>query len=219
MAGAGALASTAALYLAAGGVGAIRLVDESRVTLADLSHPLLFRERDLGKARAAVAGCRLKEINPFVLVEGQSKSLSSHNLHNLAGDCHLIVDALDNAGKGALLSQAVSRFSLPLVHARVWNMSGCLTTLWPGKGPCLTCAFSEPPPAGPSALLGAMPGIVGVLQASEALRILAGLQPNWLGRILTVQGGSFTFADKKIRPSPGCPHCRPRARRAVDRGH
>ena len=207
IAGAGGLASAAALYLMAGGLGAMRLVDGSRVSLADLNHQVLFRERDLGKAKATMAERRLKEINPFVMVEGHNKVLSEHNVFRLAASCDMLIDASNNAGAGALLNLVAARQQSPLVHAWVWEMTGLLTTCWPGRGPCLACAFLETPSTSPPALLGPLPGIMGALQALEVLRILGGLGPALLGRIFIFKGNQFKFTEKTIRTNPQCPVC------------
>ena len=205
--GAGGLASATALYLLAGGLGGIRLVDESRVSLTDLNHQVLFRERDLGKAKATVAERRLKEINPFVTVESHVKVLSEHNVFRLAAGCNLLIDASNNAGAGSLLNLVAARQEIPLVHAWVWEMTGRLTTFWPGRGPCLACTFLETPSAIRPALLGPLPGIMGTLQALEVLRILGGLGPALLGRVLIFKGDQFKFIEKTIRPNPQCPVC------------
>ncbi len=207
IAGAGGLASAAALYLLAGGIGGIRLVDEARIGLSDLNHQVLFREQDLGKAKATVAGLRLREINPFVVVETQVKVLSEHNVFRLAAGCTLLIDASNNATAGALLNLAAVRQQIPLVHAWVWGMTGRLTTLWPGHGPCLSCAFLESPSTIRPALLSPLPGIMGSLQALEVLRILGGLKPALLGRLLTFKGDLFEFTEKPIRPNSHCPVC------------
>jgi molybdopterin/thiamine biosynthesis adenylyltransferase len=109
IAGAGGLASATAIYLMAGGLGAMRLVDHSRVTLADLNHQVLFRERDLGRSKATMAERRLKEINPFVTVESHNKILSEHNVFRLATGCDVLIDASNNTGAGALLNLAAVR--------------------------------------------------------------------------------------------------------------
>jgi molybdopterin/thiamine biosynthesis adenylyltransferase len=207
IAGAGGLASATALYLMAGGLGAIRLVDHSRVNLADLNHQVLFRERDLGKAKATMAERRLKEINPFVTVESHNKVLSEHNVFRLAASCDVLIDASNNAGAGSLLNLAAVRQQIPLVHAWVWEMTGLLTTFWPGRGPCLACASLETPSSSRPALLGPLPGIMGALQALEVLRILGGLGPALLGRVFIFKGYQFKFTEKTIRSNPQCPVC------------
>src|SRR4030042_72338 len=124
IAGAGGLASATALYLMAGGLGAIRLVDDTRVSLTDLNPQVLFRGRDLGKAKATMAERRLKEINPFVVVESHVKLLSQHNVFRLAASCNVLIDASNNAGAGPLLNLVAARQHIPLGHAWVVEMAG-----------------------------------------------------------------------------------------------
>ena len=205
--GAGGLGSTAALHLMAAGVGALRLVDNSRINLADLGQQVLFREQDLGKAKAAVAEQRLKDLNSFTLVESMVKVLSPHNVSRLTSDCQVLVDATNNSPAGLILNQAAAKLNLPLVSARVWNMDGCLTTYWPGHGPCLTCSNQETHNSGPPALLSPLPGILGALQALEALRILGGLGAALLGRLLYFHGSSFHFTEKPLQLNSQCPTC------------
>jgi molybdopterin/thiamine biosynthesis adenylyltransferase len=207
IAGAGGLASATALYLLAGGPGAIRLVDNSRVSLADLGHEVIFRERDLGKAKATVAEQRLKEINPFVMVEGHVKMLSESNAFRLTADCHVLIDASNNPEAGSLLNLVAVRQKIPLVHAWVGEMTGRLGTFWPGHGPCLACAALEASSPIRPALLGPLPGIIGSLQALEVLRILGGLGPALLGRVLIFQGSQFKFIERTIRTNSHCPAC------------
>jgi adenylyltransferase/sulfurtransferase len=207
MAGAGGLASAVSLYLMAAGIGTLRLVDDSRVNLADLNHQVLFRERDLGKSKATVAQHRLTELNPFVAVEGHVKLLSENNVFRLAAGCNLLVDASNNARAGSLLNLVAVKHKLPLVHAWVWDLTGRLATCWPGRSPCLACDFIELPSTGTPSLLGPLAGIMGSLQALEVLRILGGLGPGLLGRVLTFRGNQFSFSEKAIRPNPQCPVC------------
>jgi molybdopterin/thiamine biosynthesis adenylyltransferase len=208
IAGAGGLGTAAALYLLAGGVGSVCLADESRVSLSDLSHQILFRERDLGKAKASVAERRLKEINPFVLVESRVKNVTEHNVSRLTSGHHLLIDATNNAAARFLLNQAAAKYRIPLVYAWTWEMNGCLATSWPGQGPCLACAFPEGSPMGQPALLGPLAGVLGSLLALEALRILGGLAPALLGRLVTFKGQPFQFTERLVKPDPRCPVCR-----------
>jgi molybdopterin/thiamine biosynthesis adenylyltransferase len=208
IAGAGGLGSAAALYLLAAGVGSIFLVDESRVSLADLSHEFLLREKDLGKAKVTVAERRLKALNPFVLVESRVKNVSEHNASRLANGRHLLIDATNNAAARLLLNRAAARNRIPLVYAWVWEMNGCLATSWPGHGGCLACTFPQTSQSGEPSLLGPLKGIMGSLLALEALRILGGLGPALLGRLLTFRGLLFDFTEKLLQPDPKCRVCR-----------
>jgi molybdopterin-synthase adenylyltransferase len=207
IAGAGGLATAAAIYLLAGGVGVLRLVDGSRVSLSDLNHQILFRERDLGKAKAQVAQQRLREVNPFSLVESHVKILSEHNYARLASGCHLLLDASNSSSTALLMNRAALKFNLPLIHAWVWGMNGRLATFWPGRGPCLLCASFESSSLARPALLGPVPGIIGTLQALEGLRILGGLGPALLGEVLSFSGSNFQFTKKILKPDPHCLAC------------
>jgi molybdopterin/thiamine biosynthesis adenylyltransferase len=214
IAGAGGLASSTALHLLAAGVGYLRLVDRSRVSLADLNQQTLYRECDLGKAKVAIAERRLKELNPFAQVEGQAKILTEHNACRLAAGCHLLIDATNHPVTGYFLNQAALKSRLPLLHAWVWGLDGYLTTFWPGSGPCLACAFPEASQGNrhsggsQAALLGPLPGILGALQALEALRLLGGLAPALLGRLLIFKGEGFQFTEKPVTVNPQCLVCR-----------
>lgn len=207
LAGAGALGSAVAFQLLATGVGTLRLVDHSRISLADLNASLLYRERDLGKNKSAVAERRLRELNPFATVEGQGKTISEHNVSRLASGCQLIIDALPGQPAGDFLNMAAVRHRLPLIYAWVGEMDGLLTTLWPGQGPCLACFLPQAPLRRNPALLGPLPGIIGALISLEALRILGGLGPALVGRVLNFKGRWFYFKEERLRANPHCPVC------------
>jgi molybdopterin/thiamine biosynthesis adenylyltransferase len=207
IAGAGGLSSAVALHLLTTGVGALRVVDHSRVTLADLNANILFRERDLGKNKAIVTERRLKEINPFVKVEGQGKTITENNVFRVAAGCHLLVETRRDPESGYLLNQAAVRYKLPLLYAWLGEMDGALATFWPGQGPCLACGFPEGLPARTPALMGPLPGVLGALQALEALRILGGLPAALLGRRLIFRGRLFTFKEESLPVNPHCPVC------------
>ena len=207
IAGADGLGSAAALYLLAAGVGTIRLVDNCRVSLSDLSHQVLFQEKDLGKAKVAAAERRLKELNSFTLVEALVKGISPHNISSLTARCQVLLDATNNPTLGSLLNRASGKLNIPLIHAAVWGLDGRITTSWLGRGPCLTCLFMESSPLERPSFLSPLPGILGALQALEALRILGGLAPTLLGRVLCFHGASLRFTEKTLKPNPKCPSC------------
>lgn len=209
LAGAGSLSSAVALYLLTTGVGSLRVVDPGRVTLADLNANVLFREQDLGKNRAAVCERRLRELNPFVTVEGQAKSITENNVFRIAAGCHLIIETRREAKDSFLLNRAAIRYRIPLLYTCLEGMNGMLTTFWPGQGPCLACAFPEGPPVSAPVLLGPLTGVLGALQALEALRILAGQPPALLGRRLIFRGRLFSFTEEIIPVNPHCPACVP----------
>jgi molybdopterin/thiamine biosynthesis adenylyltransferase len=205
--GAGGLGSAVAFNLLATGVGALRLVDSSRVSLADLNTTFLYRERDLGKVKSAVAERRLKEINPFVSVEGYGKTVTENNVHRLVSGCRLIIEVAPEPHVRDFLNLAAVRHRLPLIHAWVGEMDGLLTTFWAGQGPCLACFLPEAPLNGKPALMGPLPGIMGALLSLEALRILGGLGPALTGRLLVFKGRWFHFKEERLKADPSCPVC------------
>ncbi|MBW1916762.1 MAG: HesA/MoeB/ThiF family protein [Deltaproteobacteria bacterium] len=208
VAGAGGLASALAVYLLAAGVGRVRIVDSQRVSLDKLHDQLFYRERDLDRFKAAIAEQRLREINPFSEVEALPRKITEYNVLRLTEGYNLLLDTLNNFWAQKLLNRAAIKHRLPLVHAAVKGLSGHLTTLWPGQGPCLICAFPDPPPINPSGLLGPLPGILGSLQAMEALRILGGLGPALLGRMLRFDGQHLSFTEQQLEVNPNCPACK-----------
>jgi molybdopterin/thiamine biosynthesis adenylyltransferase len=208
LAGASGLGSSIALHLLATGVGALRLVDHSRVSLADLYATILYRERDLGKNKSAVAERRLKELNPFVMVEGQGKTISEHNVNRLASGCQLIIDAMQGQPSGDFLNMAAVRQRVPLIHAWVGEMDGLLTTFWPGHGPCLACFLPQAPLYPYPALMGPLPGIIGAMVSLEVLRLLGGLGSALVGRLLIFKGRWFYFKEERLKANPHCPVCR-----------
>lgn len=207
VAGLDGLGTAVALHLLATGVGALRLVDDSRISLADLNTTILYRERDLGKAKAAAAERRLREINPFVQVEGQGKAITLNTINRLAAGCSLLIDTLKEPAANLVLNQAAIKHRLPLVHARVGEMDGLITTFWPGVGPCLACSLRRGPSFQEAALMGPLPSIMGALLAWEALRLLGGLGPALLGRVLVFKGRWFHFREESLKVNPSCPEC------------
>jgi molybdopterin/thiamine biosynthesis adenylyltransferase len=150
----------------------------------------------------------LQELNPFSKVEGHGKSISEHNVGRLASGCHLIINAAQEESAWDFLNIVAVRHRLPLIHATVNQMDGLLTTFWPGQGPCLACFLPHAPLPGHPALLGPLPGIMGALMSLEALRILGGLGPALVGRVLMFKGSWFYFKEEHLKANPHCPVCR-----------
>jgi adenylyltransferase/sulfurtransferase len=168
---------------------------------------VLYREQDLGKAKAAAAERRLKELNSFSVVESLVKVVSPHNVSCLTSGCQVLIDTTNNAAAGLLLNQAGVKLQIPLVHAAAWDLDGRVTTSWPGRGPCLACSCQGASHSGRPSLLSPLSGILGALLALEALRILGGVGPALLGRVLYFHGNSLQFTEKLLKPNPKCPNC------------
>lgn len=207
IAGAGGLACIVAGYLIAAGVGRIRIVDNERIMLQNLHHQLLYREKDLERPKAVIVERRLKAINPFAAVEALVRKISEHNVFRLSTGYDVLVDALNNFSTLRLLNRAAIKQKLPLVHAAVTGWRGRLTTFWPGCGPCVECVFPLLPPDNAPGLLGPLSGILGSLQGLEVLRILGGLRPALVGRMLLFDGQGFRFTEQGLEINPHCPAC------------
>lgn len=207
LAGAGGLGSSVALYLAAAGVGEIRLCDADRVELSNLNRQLLHSEARLGRPKAESAAIALRAWNPTIAVVPQSASLSDNAVEQIVGRPHIAVDCLDNYETRYLLNAYCLERQIPLVHGAVWGLTGRVTFLSPPETPCLRCLVPEPPPSETCPVVGATPGLIGCLQAMEVLKFLTGIGTNLKGRLLTFDGEDMTFATFRVQRLKGCPDC------------
>lgn len=189
--GAGGLGSPAALYLAAAGVGTIGIVDADHVELSNLQRQILHTAADLGKQKVRSAQQTLKALNPDTVVKTYPVYAEEKNIQEIIQDYDFIIDAADNFPTKFLINDACVRAGKPFVHAGVIRFQGQLMTYVPGKGPCYRCIFKDPPPQGavPSAkqagILGAVCGVIGSLQAMEAVKYVLGAGDLLTGKFLT----------------------------------
>jgi molybdopterin-synthase adenylyltransferase len=211
--GAGALGSPAATYLAAAGVGVLGLVDSDPVELSNLHRQPLHFTPDLGEAKAETAAAKLRALNPGVLVETYPVRLEKLNAETLVAGQDVVVDCSDSFETRYVVNDACCAAGVPLVEAGVLGFDGLVLSVRPGQSACYRCAFPEPPPAGavPSCreagVLGATAGIVGSLQALEALKLLSGAGEPLLDRMLQIDalGMGFTLVATSRREN--CPAC------------
>jgi len=212
--GAGGLGSPAALYLAAAGVGTIGLVDDDRVALSNLHRQLLHGTNDVGRPKTESARDRLQAANPEVAGRLYPCRFESSNAEEILRDYDLIVDGTDNFAT-RYLSNDVAVFSRkPNVYGSIFRFDGQTTVFAPHLGgPCYRCLFPEPPPPGavPSCaeagVLGVLPGIVGTLQATEALKLILGMGESLIGRLVHFDALKMRFREFKLRRDPECPVC------------
>ena len=174
IAGAGGLGCPIALYLAVAGVGEIRLVDRDTVEQTNLNRQVLHWERDIGTPKAGSAEAKLREANPDIRVEALVATIDEANVRDLVGDADLIVDAMDNFPTRYLLNREALRSGVPLIHGAIRGFSGQATTIVPGRTACLECIFPEAPPAEVFPVVGTTPGIIGLIQANEAIKYITG---------------------------------------------
>ena len=211
--GAGGLGSPAALYLAAAGVGTLGLVDADVVDESNLQRQILHSTERLGMAKTASARKTLEALSPDVKVIEHNERMVADNVLRIIGDYDLIVDGADNFPTRYLLNDASLLAHKPIIHGSIFRFEGQVTVFKPYEGPCYRCLFPEPPPAelAPSCaeagVLGVLPGIVGCLQASEALKLLLGVGDPLVGRLLLFDALETTFRELKLRRNPECPAC------------
>ncbi|MBV9878854.1 MAG: molybdopterin-synthase adenylyltransferase MoeB [Gemmatirosa sp.] len=211
--GAGGLGSPVALYLAAAGVGRLGLVDHDVVDASNLHRQLLYGEGDVGRPKLDAARDRLAEVNPHVRVETHPVRLDAANAGALVAAYDLVVDATDNFPARYAIGDACARAGRPLVHGSVSRFEGRVTLLVADGAPCYRCLFPEPPPpdtvpsCAEAGVLGVLPGLVGMLQATEAIKHLAGIGQTLAGRLLLVDALRAAFHTVTLRRDPHCPVC------------
>jgi sulfur-carrier protein adenylyltransferase/sulfurtransferase len=211
--GAGGLGSPVALYLAAAGVGQLGLVDFDDVDITNLHRQLLHGTRDIGRPKLESARDRLVDVNPHVHIELHATRLTSANALGIMGDYDLVVDGTDNFATRYLTNDACVILGIPNVYGSVYRFEGQASVFAAVNGPCYRCLFREPPPPGlvPSCaeggVLGVLPGMIGTIQASEAIKLLTGIGEPLVGRLLLVDALAGAFRSVVIRRDPQCPAC------------
>jgi molybdopterin-synthase adenylyltransferase len=209
--GAGALGSPAAMYLAGAGVGRLGIVDGDDVELSNLHRQLLHFTPDIGAPKAHSAAAKLGFLNPEVIVEPYQVRLDAANAGGLLEGAGLVVDCSDSFETRYAVNAACCAARIPLVEAGVLGMSGLVMGIRPGEGACYRCAFPAPPPDAPSCatagVLGPAAGVIGSLQALEALKLLTGVGEPLVGAFLQVDLALLSFLRVSVRRRAGCPDC------------
>jgi len=211
--GAGGLGSPVCLYLAAAGVGRIGIVDSDVVELSNLQRQVLHTTKDINKPKVESAREVLEALNPDVEVHTFHVRLGKDNVMELIGKYDLVVDGVDNFPSRFLVNDACVFTGKPLIEAGILRWQGQVMTILPGKGPCYRCVFKEPPPPGavPSCqeagVIGSIAGVVGTLQATEAIKVLMGLGEPLAGRLLAFDAIKGRFREIRIKKDKNCPVC------------
>jgi len=212
--GAGGLGSPAALYLAAAGVGTLGVIDNDVVDASNLQRQILHGTARLGDPKVESGAERLRDLNPDVEVVPFQERLTSDNVDRIFDQgWDVIVDGLDNFPTRYLVNDASVWKDIPVVHGSIFRFDGQVTTFWPGEGPCYRCLYPEPPPphlapsCAEAGVLGILPGVIGTLQATEAIKIVLGQGEPLVGRLLTYESLRMQFRTLKLRRDPGCPVC------------
>jgi molybdopterin/thiamine biosynthesis adenylyltransferase/rhodanese-related sulfurtransferase len=211
--GAGGLGAPAALYLAAAGVGTLGLVDADVVEASNLQRQIIHSTARLGQPKVASARQTIEGLNPDVRVVTHQEWLDRSNVARIIADYDLIVDGTDNFPTRYLLNDASVIAGKPVVHGSVFRFEGQVTVFKPGDGPCYRCLFPKPPPpalapnCAEAGVLGVLPGTIGMLQATEAIKLILGIGEPLVGRLLTYDALSETFEELRLRRDPHCPAC------------
>src|SRR6185312_16010501 len=211
---AGGLGSPTALYLAAAGVGTLGIVDDDVVDLTNLQRQVIHNTERIGTPKVDSARETIAALNPDVEVIGYQTRLDRDNVLDLIRDYDVIVDGADNFPTRYLLNDAAVRLRKPVVHASILGFDGQLTVFVPYEGPCYRCLYPQPPPSdlapscGANGVLGVLPGIMGLLQANEAIKLIIGQGEPLVGRLLLFEALSAQFTQLRIRrDAEGCPTC------------
>jgi molybdopterin/thiamine biosynthesis adenylyltransferase/rhodanese-related sulfurtransferase len=211
--GAGGLGCPAAQYLAAAGVGTLGIVDFDRVDASNLHRQILYGTADVGRLKVDVAAERIAAMNPDVVVERHAHKLSSENALALFAEYDVIVDGADNFPARYLTNDACVLLGRPNVHGSIYRFDGQATVFDARQGPCYRCLYPEPPPPGavPSCaeggVLGVLPGLVALIQATETVKILTGAGDPLYGRLLQVDALRMEFHEFRVKKDAACPVC------------
>lgn len=212
VAGAGGLGCPVALYLAAAGIGYIRIVDPDRVDRTNLNRQVLHAEPDISRFKVESAAEKLQRLNPDIRIEPTPLAIDEGNVERVTSGIDVILDALDSYQPRYLLNRVAYERGIPFVHAAVSGFHGQLTTIIPGETPCLRCIIPHPPERASSPVLGATAGIVGTLEALEAIKVLTGMGDVAKNILLVWDGRSGRLDQIPVGKDPECPVCGSRGR-------
>jgi adenylyltransferase/sulfurtransferase len=207
IAGSGGLGSPAAIYLAAAGVGTIRIVDHDRVELSNLNRQVLHWDRDLGRNKVDSAAEKLRQLNRGVKIEAIEETINEANIQQLVAGFDLIVDAMDNLPTRYLLNRAAIENHIPFVHGAVYGLEGRAMTIIPGKTACLRCVYRGLIPQEKFPVIGVTPAVIGCIQATEVIKYIVGIGKLLTNRLLVYDGLNMKFTELAVRKDPNCEHC------------
>lgn len=207
IAGAGGLGSSVSFYLAAAGVGHLRIVDYDQVERTNLNRQILHWDQDIQRPKVLSAQEKLQSLNPDIRIEALQTKISEENLPQLLQDCHLIVDALDNFTTRYVLNKYALSSGLPLFHGAISGFEGEISTMVPGQTACLRCRYRGFIPEETFPVLGTVPGVIGSLQACEVIKYILGIGELLMNRLLRYDGLKQRFIEFSIKTNPYCDHC------------
>ncbi len=209
LAGAGGLGSPAAYYLAAAGVGTLVVTDRDVVDFSNLNRQILHWEENIGRTKAKSAKTKLSRLNPDINIVAVTESIEEDNAADLVGDADVIVDAMDNLPTRYLLNKVALSKGIPFVHGAVSGFEGRAMTVLPGQTACLNCLYhGVEMPKVKFPVIGVTPGVIGCIEATEAIKYIVGLGDLLAGRLLNYDGLSMKFSEFAINRDPNCAVCK-----------
>ena len=207
VAGNGGLGSPVAIYLAAAGVGTIRIVDHDKVELSNLNRQVLHWDKDIGMKKVNSAAEKLSQLNQDVEIEPVDEIISEANVSSLVTGFDVIVDALDNLPTRYLLNEAAIENNIPFIHGAVHGLEGRVMTIIPGKSTCLKCIYRGLPSEEKVPVIGVTPAVIACIQATEVIKYIIGIGKLLTNRLLIYDGLSMKFTEMIVRKDPNCENC------------
>ena len=209
VAGMGGLGSPVSFYLAAAGIGTLRLIDSDIVELSNLNRQILHWTPDLGRKKVDSAEKKLKELNPDIALEAVCKTITADNIMELSAGFDMIVDAMDNLPTRFLLNRAAIAHRIPFFHGAVNGLEGRVMTIIPGESACLRCIYRGPIRQEKFPVVGVTPAVVGCIQATEVLKFIVKTGRLLTNRMLVYDGLNLEFTEFKLQKNSTCDHCGP----------
>ena len=207
VAGAGGLGCSVSVYLAAAGAGRLRIVDDGVVELSNLNRQVAYSDQDIGRPTVEVMARRIGELNKGVQVEPPRMRMDDENLPSLITGCDAVIDALDNLPTRYAVNRAALALGVPIIHGAALGFFGQVMTIVPGVTPCLMCLYRGRVTSGVTPVIGVTPGVIGLLQSVETIKLLAGLGRPLTGRLLVFDGLQMSFEELEIPRDMDCPAC------------
>ena len=207
VAGGGGLGSPSSIYLAAAGVGTIRIVDHDKVELSNLNRQLLHWDKDVGKSKVDSAIDKLRQLNQEVNIEAIEETITEANASQLVADFDLIADAMDNLPTRYLLNKTAIDKGIPFFHGAISGFEGRAMTIIPGKTACLMCIYRGAVTTGKFPVVGVTPAVIGCIQATEVIKYIVGIGELLTNRLLIFDGLNLKFSEFLVKKDPECKHC------------
>jgi len=207
IAGGGGLGSISSIYLAAAGVGTIRIVDHDKVELSNLNRQILHWDKDIGRNKVDSAAEKLSQFNQKAKIEAIEETVNEANVSRLVAGFDVIVDAMDNLPTRYLLNKAAIEHRIPFIHGAIYGLEGRAMTIIPGETACLRCVYRGLVPEEKFPVIGVTPAVIGCIQATEVIKYIVGIGKLLANRLLVYDGLNMKFTELVVKRDPNCEHC------------